>query len=308
MKGLQKSMLTGYVLAISGGIFWAVGGSCGQYLFQHNQMTSDWLVPIRLTAAGILLLTFATVRQQNIFEIWTSKQNIVDILVFGLIGSALCQYSYYTSIQYSNVALATVLAYTSPIMILFYTVVKEKRPPKLYETVCVLLVMAGAFVCSTHLNIGSLVIHPLALIWGLLSAATFVVYTIQPQRLLRQLDLMVVIGWGMLLGGIALMVLFQPWQIDVTVNSTLLFCMAIIVVLGTVCSFCFYQAGVGIVGSITGNILSSVEPVASMIISVLFLNVPLTGLDFLGFALILICIPIMALGNGKELRKKMERK
>ena len=112
----------------------------------------------------------------------------------------------------------------------------------------------------------------------------------------------------MLLGGIALMALFQPWQIDVTVNSTLLLCMAIIVVLGTVCSFCFYQAGVGIVGSITGNILSSVEPVASMVISVLFLNVPLTGLDFLGFALILICIPIMALGNGKEMRKKMEMK
>lgn len=64
MKGLQKSMLTGYVLAISGGIFWAVGGSCGQYLFQHNQMTSNWLVPIRLTVAGILLLTFATVRRK----------------------------------------------------------------------------------------------------------------------------------------------------------------------------------------------------------------------------------------------------
>ena len=308
MNGLQKSMLTGYVLAISGGIFWAVGGSCGQYLFQHNNMTSNWLVPIRLTAAGILLLTFATVRQQNILGIWTNKQNIIDILIFGLIGSALCQYAYYTSIQYSNVALATVLAYTSPIMILLYTVAKEKRPPKLYETLCVLLVMAGAFVCTTHLNIGSLAVNPLALIWGLLSAATFVVYTIQPQRLLRQFDLMVVIGWGMLLGGIALMALFQPWQIDVTVNSTLFLCMSIIVVLGTVCSFCFYQAGVSIVGSITGNILSSVEPVASMIISVLFLNVPLMGLVFLGFALILVCIPIMALGNGQEMRKAMEIK
>ena len=62
----------GYVLAISGGIFWAVGGSCGQYLFQHNQMTSNWLVPIRLTMAGILLLLLAFVPQFGLQGIWIS--------------------------------------------------------------------------------------------------------------------------------------------------------------------------------------------------------------------------------------------
>ncbi len=56
----------------------------------------------------------------------------------------------------------------------------------------------------------------------------------------------------------------------------------------------------GIVGSIIGSILSSVEPVASMVLSVLFLHVPLTAMDFLGFLLILITIPSIALGNSKQ--------
>ena len=271
MNGLKKSMALGYILAVSGGIFWAVGGSCGQYLFQHNSMTSNWLVPVRLTVSGILLLCFALLRGQNIFAVWKSRQDIFDILLFGLLGSALCQYGYYTSIQYSNVALATVLAYMSPAMILVYTVIKEKRLPHLYETICVLLVLAGAFTCTTHLNPKSLAVTPQALFWGLISAASFVVYTMQPRRLLQKFDLVMI--------------------------STLFINMAVVILFGTVFSFCFYQAGVTIVGSITGSILSSVEPVASMVISVLFLNVALTALDFAGFLLILASIPIIALGD-----------
>ena len=306
MNGLKKSLALGYILAISGGIFWAVGGACGQYLFQHNHMTSNWLVPVRLTISGILLLLFALLRGENLLSVWKTKQDIFDILLFGLLGSALCQYGYYTSIQYSNVALATVLAYMSPAMILVYTVIKEQRLPKLYEAVCVLLVVAGAFVCTTHLNPGSLAVTPEALFWGLISAASFVVYTMQPRRLLQKFDLVMIIGWGMVIGGITLILLFRPWTIHVTVNSTLFLNMAVVILFGTVFSFCFYQAGVTIVGSITGSILSSVEPVASMIISVLFLQVPLTLLDFAGFILILASIPIIALGDKKQQKKRMD--
>ena len=306
MNGLKKSLALGYILAISGGVFWAVGGACGQYLFQHNHMTSNWLVPVRLTISGILLLLFALLRGENLLSVWKTKQDIFDILLFGLLGSALCQYGYYTSIQYSNVALATVLAYMSPAMILVYTVIKEQRLPKLYEAVCVLLVVAGAFVCTTHLNPGSLAVTPEALFWGLISAASFVVYTMQPRRLLQKFDLVMIIGWGMVIGGITLILLFRPWTIHVTVNSTLFLNMAVVILFGTVFSFCFYQAGVTIVGSITGSILSSVEPVASMIISVLFLQVPLTLLDFAGFILILASIPIIALGDKKQQKKPMD--
>lgn len=299
MKGLQKSLAIGYVLAASGGIFWAIGGASGQYLFQHNEMSSNWLVPLRLSVAGVLLLVFSLMRQQDILEVWRDKHNILDILIFGLIGSALCQYAYYTSIQYSNVALATVLVYTSPAMILVYTMMKEKRLPKLYEAGCVFLVIAGAFICSTHLNFQSLVITPQALFWGLISAASFVAYTMQPQRLMHKFDILVIIGWGMIVGGIALLLIFRPWNISVLVNSVLYRNMAIVIIPGTVFAFYFYQAGVNIVGSITGSILCSVEPVASMVISVLFLHVPLTTLDFVGFILIISTIPIIALGNSR---------
>lgn len=53
-------------------------------------------------------------------------------------------------------------------------------------------------------------------------------------------------------------------------------------------------------GSLVGSVLSSVEPIGSVIISVLFLNTTFSWLDLLGFFLILVTIPIMALGKAHE--------
>ena len=293
----KKSITLGYMLAISGGIFWAVGGACAQLLFQQCHATANWVVPIRLTVAGVLLVLFSALRGTQVFSIWKNKQDVKDLLIFGLLGSAMCQYSYYVSIEYSNVALATVLSYMSPIVILLYMLVKEKRMPHLYETVSVILVVAGAYVCATHLKLGSLAVTPKALFWGIVCAITFAIYTIQPARLMAKYDLFSIIGWGMVIGGIATSLLFRPWAIEITMTAELLLYVAGVVVFGTILSFCFYQAGARLVGSLTASILSAVEPVASMIISVALLAVPLVFMDFLGFTLILATIPIIALGD-----------
>ena len=293
----KKSLTIGYILAISGGIFWAVGGACAQCLFQYCHVTSNWIVPIRLTTAGVLLVLFSAFRGKPVLAIWKDKQDIKDIFIFGLLGSAMCQYSYYTSIEYSNVALATVLSYMSPIPILLYMLCKERRLPHLYETASVLLVVAGAYVCATHLEPGSLVVTPKALFWGVVCAVTFAIYTVQPARLMAKHDLFGIIGWGMVVGGVATIVLFKPWTIHVDLTAPLLLYVGGVVLFGTILSFCFYQAGARLVGSLTASILSAVEPVASMFISVLILAVPLTFLDFVGFILILSTIPIIALGD-----------
>ena len=55
-----------------------------------------------------------------------------------------------------------------------------------------------------------------------------------------------------------------------------------------------------IVGSLVGSVLSSIEPVGSVVISVLFLHTAFTWLDLLGFSLILVTIPLMAIGKARE--------
>lgn len=78
--------------------------------------------------------------------------------------------------------------------------------------------------------------------------------------------------------------------------------MAVVIVFGTILAFNLYQTGCSIVGSMVGGVLSSVEPVASVIISAFLLHTSFAAQDFAGFALILITIPIMTMGDYREVR------
>ena len=170
-------------------------------------------------------------------------------------------------------------------------------PDALYELAAVLLVALGAFSCATQFKLGALHIAPLALIWGLLSAVAFAFYTITPQKLIQEYSLLPIVGWGMILGGIVLALLCRPWTVAVTVNAHLFIMLAGVIFLGTICSFCFYQAGVSIVGGLAGSILSAAEPVTSVMISTLLLHVLFTSFDLAGFVMILTAIPLIAVGE-----------
>lgn len=48
--------IAGSVCTMIGACCFAIGGSCGQYLFEHNNLTAEFLVPIRLFISGFILI------------------------------------------------------------------------------------------------------------------------------------------------------------------------------------------------------------------------------------------------------------
>ncbi|MBQ2420940.1 MAG: EamA family transporter, partial [Clostridia bacterium] len=201
---MKNGKVKGIVLTLVGGIFWGVGGSCGQYLFENKEVNSGLLVPIRLFAAGLLILVLQLIRKEKIFDVWKEKRDAAETLLFALFGMMLCQYSYFTTIQYSNAGTATVLQYTGPAMILVYLCVKAKRWPKAYEIAALIFSCGGVFVLATHGDLSSLALPPEALFWGIVAAVTLVVYNLQPIRIIAKFSTLTVMGWGMTIGGIVL--------------------------------------------------------------------------------------------------------
>ena len=129
----------------------------------------------------------------------------------------------------------------------------------------------------------------------------FAFYTVSPRKLMQQFSVLSITGWGMTIGGAVMLLLFRPWQMEgIAFNGRLWLLLACVILLGTVLSFGLFQSGCNIVGSLAGSVLSSVEPVGSVVISVLFLKTTFSRLDILGFLLILITIPLMALGKARE--------
>ena len=213
------------------------------------------------------------------------------------------QYTYFSAIQYSNAAIATVLTYFGPTLVLIFICLKEKRKPLKYEIVAIALSSFGVFLLATHGNITSLQISFKALVWGMLSALSVVFYTVQPEKLLEKYGPPTVVAWGMIIGGIAITFMTKPWNIDVIFDFTTFFVLMLIILFGTITAFILYLTGVNIIGPTKASIIACIEPVAATICAILFLGVNFGFLDLLGFICIISTIFIVAYFDKKNKEK-----
>lgn len=301
MKKEKNLQMTGIVMTLAGGVLWGFCGSCGQYLFQYKEVTSGWLVPLRLTFAGLLILVLLACREKGrVLDVWRERQGRRDILIFSVFGMMLCQYSYFTTIQYSNAGTATVLQYTGPALILVYLCIRDRKKPRAYELAALFCSMFGTFILATHGNISELAIPAEALLWGMISAVTLVIYTLQPAGLMKRYSTLLTLGWGMLIGGLVLMLLMRPWTLSPVVDRQTVLAMSFIVLFGTICAFYFYLTGVKLVGASSASMLACIEPVAATVISVVWLKVRFRMIDLLGFVFVLSTVFIISLNQKKE--------
>lgn len=291
---------TGYFLTVFGAVCWAFSGACGQYLFQHRGLDANWLVSVRLTMAGLLLVLYSLARwRSGAVQVFQTRKGVGAIIVFAVFGMAMCQYSYFRSIELSNAATATTLQYTGPALVLLWLALREKRMPTPKELIAVVCAMGGAFLLATHGDPSQMALSPKALLWCVLAAISIAVYSVQPRGMIAKYGTIPVTGFGMLIGGLGLCAVFRPWHIVGQWDAVTVIGMVYIIIFGTICAFCCYLEGVRRIGAAKGSILAAVEPVASAVLSVCWLGVPLIGMDIGGIALIVVAMVLLA-GDSKS--------
>ena len=301
---MKKNDNTGMLSTFVGGTLWGINGVMGNYLFLNKNVTTPWLIPYRLILAGFLLLGYLYYKKgSKIFDILKNPKDLVQIILFGFIGMLGTQYTYFSAIQFSNAAIATVLTYFGPTLVLIYMCLREKRKPLKYEIVSICLSSFGVFLLATHGDITSLQISFKALVWGILSALSVVFYTVQPESLLKKYGASIVVAWGMMIGGIFITFVTKPWNISVTFDFVTFLVLMLIIVFGTIIAFILYLTGVNIIGPTKASIIACIEPVAATICAILFLGVTFDFLDVIGFLCIISTIFIVAYFDKKTKKK-----
>lgn len=302
---MTKEKRFGYLLTIFGAVCWAFSGACGQYLFQHRGMTANWLVTMRLTSAGLLMVLYSLLRLRGgAVRIFRNRRHVGALAVFAVVGMALCQYSYFYGIELSNAATATTLEYTGPAFVLIWLALREKRMPRSAEIIAVVLAMGGAFLLATHGDPSELALSPKALAWCVAGAFATAVYNVQPRGIIAEYGTMPVTGFGMLIGGLLMCCLTRPWHLAGEWDAVTFGGMAFIVLFGTICAFGCYLEGVRRIGAAKGSILAAIEPVMSTLLSVFWLGVPLVAMDFAGIALIIAAMTMLAGDDSGKKAKK----
>ena len=297
----MNTKVKGTLLALIGGAFWGCSGACGQFLFDNYNVTANWLVPIRLFVGGLILMIVYLVKSpKQTVSIWREPRNIAPLLVYGLLGIMLCQYTYFLTIQWSNAGTATVLQYIAPVMIMAVVCATERKTPKVTELIALVLAVAGVFLIATHGNFSSLAISGKALAAGLVSAATVVVYNLAPRRLLNEYPAPMLLGWAMLMGGIVLALIFKPWTVGAELDFAGWAAVAAIILLGSIAGFTLYMLSVKYIGATKASIFASVEPVTAEVLAVVWLGSPIYAADIAAFVMIVSTVFILAIGERKK--------
>ena len=245
MEQQKKKRTAGICLTLAGGICWGLSGCFGQYLFQKKDITADWLVMVRLLLAGVLLVLMGfLLTKKRMGDIWKNPVDRRQLLIFSVFGMLSCQYTYFAAIQYSNAGTATVLQSLAPLLILGVVCFKEKRWPRKMETGAIFCALLGVFLLSTHGDIHSMSITTLALVFGLGAAAGGAAYNLLSGDLLRHYGVYAVVGYAMLLAGVAMLPFVRPWSYAVPFDQGTVLATAGVVVIGTAIAFSLYPKGV----------------------------------------------------------------
>ena len=157
-----------------------------QFLENAKHLNVEWLLEVRLLLAGLLTILLAYIQDgKRIFDIFKNPKDFGKLLVFGILGIALAQYTYFRAIAISGVGVATVLQYVAPTMLIIYLFIRYFKKPSLPELCCVALAMIGTVCIIMQKGLNLSAFNGVALFWGLISAASICVYTLEPVELLK---------------------------------------------------------------------------------------------------------------------------
>lgn len=293
----------GLFLVMTGAMFWGIGGTVAKKLFQQYTIDVNWLVTTRLLAAGLLLLAvqFFGKDRSQILGVWKNKRTAYQLIIFGLIGMLGVQYTYMASIKNGNAAVATLLQYLAPVMIIVYLILSKQSVLTRKDLLTVSLALVGCFFLLTNGSFSQLSVPPLAIVWGIFSGLAAAFYTLYAVPLLKEYDSLVIVGWAMIIGGFALSFIHSPWEMDfksLTLEAYLY--LIFVIIFGTMVAFWFYIESLQSLSPKESSLLGSIEPLSAVLTTVFWLKDPFGIFQWVGTISIIVMILLLALNKDSS--------
>ena len=283
--------LLGLAFAVSGAVLWGLSGAAAQVLFQRHGVSPSWLVTMRLAGAGLLVLVL--VRPPFPRRQWRL------LLLYAVLGLAAVQLTWFMAISLSNVTTASFLEYTFVAMTAAWEMLRRQLQPTPGRLVALAAAAGGValLVLGHGGGLRALELRPFGVLFGLLSAVAATFYALSGASLSRTAGPWPTAAWGLAVGSIPMLVLAPPWDVHPTGSlPAVIGLTAFVVVAGTAFAFTLFLLSVRRISPTEAVVASTVEPAVAALVAALFLGVTLEPAQYLGGALILVAVLLLALG------------
>ncbi len=251
---------------------------------------------LRSGMAAAMLGIFIYYRRIN-FQV--DKQQLSPLLLSCAFGYTATILTLYLSYKYVSAGIATSLHFLFPVlvMLLAYFIYHEKL--RFYKWLALLISLAGIYLIADP---GGSSFSWRGVGLAISSAVFFAFYVLSinsPQ--LKKMDSLVLAFYACLVASITSLILLVAegsWPLTLTLKG--LYYTGMVSFFCTVLALIFFIKGVQIIGSANASILSTLEPVVSLVAGIIILNEPLTWYTLLGCTLIIAAVTLIGYSDLSE--------
>lgn len=284
----------GYLAIGTAAVLWSLGGSLGRIIIDRGASPLE----IAEARAWLASLTFGAI-------VYVQKRRGLPNrgavrpwmpIVFGL-SIAAANYFYYTAIGLVPVAVAIVIQYTAPGIIVLYLAFAERRRPSSRVVWSLVLALAGVVLLAelpAVLASGSTDLSMVGVAAAAASAIGFASYILTGEHMQRAYGPEGSLFRGFLVAGVFWLLVQLPRGVPRTILAADTFPGVVAIAIGaTIIPFALFVWGLGRIGPARAGIASTLEPVSAAFVAWVWLGQTLSPVQIGGAAMVVAGIAVI---------------
>ena len=274
-RARADSTLAGLVaIALAAGL-WALAAVVARGLFDRGVDPLELAEARSIIALAGLALLPAVRRPPR-------RKSVGAVVVLGC-AIALVNAAYYLAIERLDVAVALVLQYAAPALVVGWLAVAARSLPRPEVIAAVVVTFVGVVLLSGVLDSGVGKVSGLGIAFGLASAVFFATYTLISEKAGAAYGVLGALARGFLAASVMWIAFQIPrgWPAELLEGRNILG-VVFVGTGGTLAPFILYLWGVQRVRAERAAIAATLEPIAGAVIAWILLDQALTGVQLLG--------------------------
>ena len=282
MKSIKGSLLV-IISAISFGLMPVFAK-----IAYENGSNNYTVLALRFIFSSIVLLIYMSVKKVSMKISIKEFKYILLITVFGYV---VCSLSYFTSFEYITVGLSTMLLYTHPALVVIFSAIIYKDKLNIKKIASIGITTLGIYLL---VDFRGAEFDLYGIVLATISSVTYCIYIIGlGTETLKKVNSMVITFYVCLVSAIVVSSFgLMNNQIIWSQNIITISCSFFLAIISTLVAMLTFIEGAKIVGSSKAAIISTFEPVVSLVLAIILFNEVITTSLAIGSTLIIISIII----------------
>lgn len=279
------------ILGLVGVIMFSLKAVLAKLIYAEGISAMPVLTLRMVFALPFYLLILAIDQRRSIRILKVSREDIVRMLVFGLLGYYLASYFDFAGLQYIKAGLERVILFSYPTIVILFSWIFLKIRPNRNQIIAIFITYLGVITCFSgeflNTDSGPAIIKGGTLI--IMSAICYAGYLVGSEYLIPKFGIITFTSIAMIIASFAVIIHYIIlYPIDIFTYSSRVYILSIIMALfSTVLPSYLISASIKEIGANTFGIIASSGPVSTIILAYIFLGEVFGIIQILGSLIVI---------------------